>query len=71
MRRTDDHPTRHPPPAFRLLFQVAVCGLIVAAVMLACDGVDVFGPLRSPLRRASIGLLGTMLAAYPCSSRRP
>ena len=62
MRRTD-HPTRHPSPVTRHL--VVVCGLIVAAVMLACDGVDVFGPLRSPLRRASIGLLGTMLAAYP------
>jgi tetratricopeptide (TPR) repeat protein len=65
MRRTDDHPTRCPPPAARYLFRVAIGGLIVAAVLLACDGVDVFGPVRSGLRRASIGLLGTMLAVYP------
>ncbi len=32
--------------------------------MLAWDGVDLIGPLRSTLRRALIGLLGTMLTGY-------
>jgi hypothetical protein len=63
MRRTD-HPSRHQSRATRRL--VVACGLIVAvtALVLARDGVDAFGPVRSLVRRASIGLLGTLLAGY-------
>ncbi|MGP0066566.1 MAG: hypothetical protein ACLQGP_23625 [Isosphaeraceae bacterium] len=57
------HPPRFPLAGRRLF---VACGLIGAALVLvlAGDGVDVLAPVRALIRRASIGILGTMLAGY-------
>ncbi len=63
MQRINSHPTRYPRLA-RRVFLAAVCGLMGAVLVLIRDGVDVFGPLRFLVRRATIGILGAMLAGY-------
>ncbi len=55
---------RHPLRVARFLLLAVVCALIGVALVLTRDGVNWIGPLRFLVRRAAIGVLGTMLAGY-------